>query len=131
MKFLAPLALSAALSVTGAQAQGFPGDVTRVTEGLIAAGMAIELGDKCDDVRVRYIRGINFLQSLKGALQDEGFSNAEIDAYIDNDAEKDRLEAIARGRLADLGVVTSDPATYCTVARAQINQGTQVGQLLR
>ncbi|SLN58401.1 DUF5333 domain-containing protein [Pseudooctadecabacter jejudonensis] len=125
------VALGLVVLASPVQAQSFPGDVERVTEGLIAAGMAIELGDKCDDVSVRYLRGINFLQSLKRALQDEGFSNAEIDAYIDNDEEKDRLEAIARGRLADLGVIEGNEASHCTVANAQIAQDTQVGRLLR
>ena len=132
MKTLKPLGLAMALMAgTAAQAQSSPGEVTVVTEGLIAAGMAIELGDKCDSVSVRYLRGLNFLQGLKRTLSDAGFSDAEIDAYIDNDAEKDRLEAIARARLADLGVVTTQAATYCTVANGQIAQGTQVGRLLR
>ncbi|MDA9208235.1 DUF5333 domain-containing protein [Octadecabacter sp.] len=131
MKKLIPFVLGATLAASSAQAQSSPRDVTRVTEGLIAAGMAIELGDYCDSVSVRMIRGLNFLQGLKGDLRDAGFSNDQIDAYIDDDQEKDRLEGIARGRLADLGVDTSDRASYCTVARNQIAQGTQVGALLR
>lgn len=108
-----------------------PANVERVTEGLIAAGMAIELGDKCDGVSVRMIRGLNFLQGLKSHLQDLGYSNAEIDAYIDNRTEKQRLETIARQRLNALGVRTDDGTTYCTVARSQIAEGTPVGRLLR
>lgn len=122
-------AVLGAILTTSATAN--PGDVTRVTEGIIAAGMAVELDDNCADVSVRILRGLNFLQGLKSALRDEGYSNAEIDAWIDDDAEKDRLEAIARQRLSDLGVRTDDPATYCVVARGQIEQGTQIGQLLR
>ena len=131
MKVLIPLALSVAVVGSGAQAQSSPHEVSRVAEGLIAAGMAIELGDLCDDVSVRTLRGLSFLQGLKRHLRELGFSNDEIDAYIDDDEEKDRLEAIARGRLADLGVVTTEADTYCTVANEQIAQGTQVGQLLR
>ena len=131
MKTLIPFATAALMSAGTAQAQSSPGDVTEVTEGLIAVGMALELSDKCDSVSARRIRGVNFLFSLKDKLEEAGFSDAAIDAYIDNDAEQDRLEAIARQRLADLGVVTSNGATYCTVARAQIAQGTQVGRLLR
>lgn len=124
--------LAAALGLSMAvPATANPANVERVTEGLIAAGMALELGEQCGDVRVRMLRGLNFLQGLKSHLSDLGYSSAEIDAFIDNDAEKDRLEAIARQRLAALGVKSNDAASYCTVARAQIAQGTQVGQLLR
>jgi hypothetical protein len=121
--------LSAAVlgAVMATSAMANPGDVTRVTEGIIAAGMAVELDDNCGDVSVRMLRGLNFLQGLKSALRDEGYSNAE----IDDDGDKDRLEAIARQRLSDLGVRTNDPASYCTVARGQIDQDTQIGRLLR
>ena len=119
------------LTLSATTASANPANVERVTEGLIAAGMAIELDDNCDGVSVRLLRGLNFLQGLKSHLQDLGYSNAEIDAYIDNRSEKARLETIARQRLNSLGVRTDDPATYCTVARGQIAEGTQVGRLLR
>lgn len=131
MKLIFSFILGATFMTSNAQAQTWPGDVSRVTEGLIAAGMAIELDDFCDDVSVRLLHGLNFLQGLKRHLRDLGFSNEQIDSYIDDDQEKDRLEAIARGRLGDLGVDTSNRASYCTVAKGQIAQDTQVGRLLR
>ncbi len=126
---LAPVVLGLTMAATTATAN--PANVERVTEGLIAAGMAVELGDNCNGVSVRMIRGLNFLQGLKSHLKDLGYSNAEIDAFVDSRSEKARLETMARQRLNGLGVRTDDPASYCTVARAQITQGTQVGQLLR
>jgi len=131
MKFPIPLSLGLALAATTAFANPPLRDVTRVSEGLIAAGMAIELGDNCNSVSTRLIRGLNFLQGLKNHASDLGYSNAEIDAYVNDRAEKARLETIARGRLADLGVSVGDPASYCVVAQAQMAAGTQVGQLLR
>ena len=132
MKTSKTLIAAAVVGLTlGSVAQANPANVERVTEGLIAAGMAIELDDNCSDVRVRMLRGLNFLQGLKNHLQDLGYSNAEIDAYIDNRSEKQRLETLARQRLNALGVRTDDASTYCTVAQTQIAQGTQVGQLLR
>jgi len=132
MKTSKTLIAAAVVGLTlGSVAQANPANVERVTEGLIAAGMAIELDDNCSDVRVRMLRGLNFLQGLKNHLQDLGYSNTEIDAYIDNRSEKQRLETLARQRLNALGVRTDDASTYCTVAQTQIAQGTQVGQLLR
>lgn len=131
MQPLIPFVLGVAVFAGAAQAQSRPHDVNRVAEGLIAVGMALELGDFCDDISVRKLRGLAFLQGLKSHLRDLGFSNAQIDGYIDDDDEKDRLEVIARARLSDLGVVTSDVTSYCRVARGQIAQATQVGQLLR
>jgi hypothetical protein len=106
-------------------------EVAYVREGLIAAGMAIELGDKCDAVSVRLIRGYSFLGSLKSHARSLGYTSDEIDAYVDDRAEKARLEDIARARLRDLGVVDGEAETYCTVARAEIAADTPVGHLLR
>lgn len=131
MKILPTLTLALALAATAALANPPLRDVTRISEGLIAAGMAIELGDKCDSVNTRIIRGLNFLQGLKSHASDLGYTDAEIDAYVEDRAEKARLEGIARGRLADLGVTIGDQASYCAVAQAQMAAGTQVGRLLR
>lgn len=126
-------AVGVVLAAVAGMAQAKPAlkDVSHVSEGLIAAGMAIELGDQCGDVSVRMIRGVSFLNGLKDHARSLGYSEAEIDAYVNDKVEKARLENVARGRLAALGAVPGDAASYCTVANAQIAQGSQVGQLLR
>lgn len=106
-------------------------DVAYVRDGIIAVGIAYEIGDKCGSIEARYLRGLGLLNDLKAHAAGLGYTDAEIDAYIDDDAEKDRLEAVARQQLADLGAVAGDEASYCAVGEAQIAAGTQVGQLLR
>jgi hypothetical protein len=102
-----------------------------ITEGLIDTAIAYEIGRKCDSLQARIVQGINFLYSLKAQAAALGYSSGEINAYIENEAEKDRLEAIARERLRALGGVDGRWETYCAVGRAQIAQGTQIGRLLR
>ena len=123
--------LALTLTAQPALALGPLKDVAAVRDGIIAVGMAYEIGDKCGSIEARYLRGLSYLNELKATAADLGYSQAEIDAYIDDDAEKDRLEAIARQQLADLGAVPGDEASYCTVGAAQIAAATQVGQLLR
>lgn len=106
-------------------------DVQRVRDGIIHVGMAYEISQKCDSIRARTFRGISFLQSLKNHARELGYSDAEIEAYVNDDAEEDRLEAIARQQLASLGVVEGNEATYCAAGRAQIAANTRVGWLLR
>ena len=106
-------------------------DVAHVREGIIAVGMAVELSDKCGSISPRTLRGINYLRGLQDHARGLGFSQAQIDAYVDDKSEKNRLEGIARTRLADMGVVNGQESTYCAVGRAQISQGTAVGRLLR
>ncbi len=106
-------------------------EVDHVREGIITAGIAYEIGDKCGPIDARLVRGYAFLNSLKTHAQGLGYSDAEIEAYVGDRAEKRRLEAIARERLATMGAVVGEPETYCAVGRAEIAAGSQIGQLLR
>ncbi|MGJ8622259.1 MAG: DUF5333 domain-containing protein [Yoonia sp.] len=128
---MAVILLASTLGAGAASAKPPLKDVAHVRDGIIHVGMAYEISEKCGDIRARLFRGIGFLQSLRGHAAQLGYSSDEIDAYINNAAEKDRLEAIARARLAALGVIDGREATYCAVGRAQIAANTRVGWLLR
>ncbi len=128
------LAILACVSIlpAAAPAQELPplGEVQVVTEGLIQTAMAYEIDRVCEELDGRRLQGIAFLWSLNSQARRLGYSREEIDAFIDNDAEKDRLEAVARERLRELGAVEGEPGTYCAVGRAEIAKGTQAGRLL-
>lgn len=106
------------------------GEVPAVWEGLVAAAVAYEIGDKCDGVDARILVGLAYLNDLKAEARRLGYTEEQIDAFIDDDAEKDRLEAVARGRLSAMGVVEGDPDTHCAAGRAEIAAGSAIGRLL-
>ena len=128
---LAALSIGLVTLAGGLSAQTALKDQPSVRDGIIYVGMAYEISQKCDSISARTFRGIGYLQSLKNQARDLGYSDAEIDAYVNDRAEKKRLEGIARDQLAALGVVSDDAASYCAVGRAQIAEGTRVGWLLR
>ncbi len=128
---MAVVTLAAMSLAGGASAQTALKDVAYIRDGIVHVGMAYEISRKCDSLRARTFRGINFLQSLKNHARELGYSDADIDAYVNDEAEEDRLKGIARAKLAELGVVNGDEASYCAVGRAQIAANTPVGQLLR
>lgn len=103
---------------------------TAISEALITIGIAYEISEVCPEIGARRLRGLNALLGLRSRAQAMGYSNAEIEAYIDNDAEKDRLEAIARDRLARLGARRGDTPAHCTVGRSEIAKNTGIGRLL-
>jgi uncharacterized membrane protein len=106
------------------------GNEAAITEGLIATAIAYEIGKECDGVDARILRGLAYLNSLRDEARRLGYSNQEIDAYIDDEEAKDRIEALARERFAALGGVEGDAESYCAVGRAEIAKGSQIGQLL-
>ncbi len=131
MKALLGAGAFLALMAQGVAAKPPLKDVAEVREGLIAVGMAYEISKRCDDLDARLLRGISYLNQLKARARDLGYSEREIEAYTDDEAEKDRLEGIARARLADLGAPRGDERGHCRVGEAQMAANTAVGQLLR
>lgn len=123
------LALTVVAAVP-ARAQSLADDPV-VTEGLIATAIAYEIGRRCGSLDARMLAGIGFLNSLKSHAVTQGYSSAQIDAYVNDDAEAARLEAVARARLADKGGVAGEWQTYCAVGRAEMAAGSQIGRLLR
>lgn len=122
-------ALAASLGHT-AQAAGLK-DEAEIRDGLLVVGMAYEISEKCGSIDARKLRGITTLLNLKSRARNLGYSSEEIDTYVDDKAEKKRLEGIARAQLVQLGVVPGEEETYCAVGRDQIAKGTGVGRLLR
>ncbi len=106
-------------------------DVAYVREGIIATGMAYEISEQCSTISARRIRGINYLFSLRSHAFDLGYTRAEVDAYIDDKAEENRLKDIAYGRLRELGTVAGNEATYCAAGQSEIAKDSAIGRLLR
>ncbi|MEM9795119.1 MAG: DUF5333 domain-containing protein [Pseudomonadota bacterium] len=106
-------------------------DERRITEGLITVGIAYEISEVCPSIDGRTFRGLRYLLALKSAARDLGYSDREIDAYVDDDAEKDRLEAIARDRLVRMGAARGDVGAHCAVGQAELAKDSQIGRLLR
>ena len=129
-KTLMTAALIAASLAGAAQAAELK-DEPEIRNGLLVVGMAYEISEKCGSIDARTLRGITTLLNLKSRARELGYSDEEIEAYIDNKPEKKRLEGIAREQLVQLGVTPGVEETYCTVGRDQIAKGTGVGRLLR
>ena len=123
------LAIIAALAATSATAD--LRDETQITEGIIAVGIAYEVSQQCPSISPRRIRGINYLYALKGMASDLGYSDAEIEAFIDNKSEEKRLEGIARQRLAARGASAGSPESFCVIGREEMAKGSAIGRLLR
>lgn len=123
-------AMSLAMFAGNLSAQSALRDVAEIREGLIVVGSAYELSEKCGSISARTIRGAIYLNALRNRAIALGFTQAQVDAYTDDNVEKARLEGIARARLAEKGVVPGQEATYCAVGRAEIAAGSAIGRLL-
>jgi Family of unknown function (DUF5333) len=71
------------------------------------------------------------IEDLKSYALDQGYSRDEVEAFIKNKDQKNRLKAEAAAYLAEAGAVEGDPESYCKVGRDEIAKGSLIGELLR
>jgi len=102
-----------------------------IDDGLTLVAIGNYLRKKCDDISPRFWKTYNFMTGLQARARDLGYSDAEIEAYLDDRDEKKRVKDRARAYLEARGADFDDPVTFCTVGRAEIAEGTSVGQFLK
>lgn len=124
------LSLTAA-SVTPAMAKPPLREVSEIDDALLDIGVADIIRKNCPSISARMFRAVKMAWDLKGRANDLGYSNAEIDAYIDSDAEKARMKARGAAFFKAKGVDTSDPQSYCALGREEIQKSSRIGSLLK
>jgi hypothetical protein len=106
-------------------------DVAAVDDALLDLGLADRIRKECPDISAKMFRAIGYLNNIQQTAKSLGYSDAEIDAYRKSDAEKARMKARGAAYLKANGVDTSDPQSYCTLGRAEIQKSSRIGSLLR
>ena len=106
-------------------------DETAISERILTVGIADIIRNECPSIRARMLRAVFYVTATERMARKLGYSQAEVDAYVDDDVEKDRLRGIGHARLAEWGAVPGQPETYCTVGRDQIAAKTEIGKLLK
>lgn len=104
----------------------------RVHNGLlmIAIGRHIEL--TCPTIERRRIAAGAFMLGLANHAMSLGYSREEITEYVEDDAEQERMIAIARQYLEQRGVTSlEDVDGACRIGRDEIAARSQIGRLLR
>lgn len=129
-KKLMSLTLATVMVASGAAAKPHLRD-TVIDDTLLAIGLADQIRKTCPSISARIFRALGVINGLKDQAREMGYSDAEIDAYRNSDAEKARLRAAGEARLAGEGVTPGDAASYCAFGRREIEKQTPIGVLLR
>ena len=108
-----------------------PADIAEVRLGLLAVTVGDMIQRNCETISPRLLRVYVLRNQLISAARAAGFSDAEIDAFVDDPIANDNLRAEAQAYLEERGLSTRTAASYCKVGSAEIDAGTSVGRLLR
>ena len=126
------LALAAAMTVSSAAAaKPSLSQVAYVDDGLFYVAVADVIRKGCGDINARLFKAIGVLRDLKNHASSLGYSDAEIEAFVESDAEKDRMRARGSKLFKSRGVNPENPEDLCRMGREEIAQKSPIGVLLR
>jgi hypothetical protein len=105
--------------------------VSEIDDGLMTIAIADEIRKNCDGISARMIRALRQIKALETRAEALGYSEDEIDAYVNSASEKKRMRKKAEAYLASQGVAFDDTKALCSFGRAQIAEGGAIGFFLR
>lgn len=106
-------------------------EVKEVDDELYYIAIANEISDYCPSISGRRLKAIGVMWGLKSKANSLGYSDGEIRAYVESDAEKDRMRAKGESYLAANGVSYDNPISFCTLGQAEIERNSAIGVYLR
>lgn len=106
-------------------------DNQHITDSLMAGRVADVIRSTCPSISARMVTAYAKLEDLKKYAVDQGYTEAEVKAFLKDKSQKDRIKALAADYLAKAGAVEGDVESYCVAGRAEIDKGTLAGSMLR
>lgn len=103
-------------------------DNTYINDRLVGARVADLIRRGCPSISGRIFYAYSQARALKKYAQDQGYSAAQIDAFLDSADDKKRIYAIADAYLRQQGA--TDQAGLCRLGREEIAKNTVTGTLL-
>ncbi|MDP0925995.1 DUF5333 domain-containing protein [Paracoccus onubensis] len=101
-----------------------------INDRLIAARIADRIRRECPTISARMVYAWSQARALKKYARDKGYSEAQIEAFLDSRPDKDRIYAVAEDYMARNGVTNGDAESYCRLGRDEIAKKTVTGSLL-
>lgn len=127
---LLPIALIGALLAGPAAALEPLSQEKHINDRLIAARIADRVRRTCPTIDGRILYAYGEARKLKSYARNKGYSNAQIDAFLDSKADKKRIYAVAEDYLKRKGAKAGDPQSFCAIGKQEIANRTIIGSLL-
>ncbi|MFN3526352.1 MAG: DUF5333 domain-containing protein [Paracoccus sp. (in: a-proteobacteria)] len=126
----AALLASLPLATPAAAAQEPLSQNAYVVDRLVQARVADLVRRGCPSIEARMVRAFREARALKRHALDQGYSEAQIDAFLDSREDRQRIYAQADRYMVERGVVNGQPDTFCRLGRDEIARQTVAGSLL-
>ena len=130
------LAIFVSGSAVGATSQAEVNETLRTTpaiyNGLFTAALIKHVTDTCPAIEPPgRVRRVSFFLGLYNQARGLGFSRDQIEAFVDDKSEQERLRGVVESHLTRAGVDPKSETEVCAYARTQIAERTALGRQLR
>ncbi len=101
-----------------------------INESLLAVAVADKVRKTCPNIYARMVTFYFKAKALEKYARKLGYTENEVEAFLDDKSEKARVNGLAQAYMADRGVIEGDVESYCQLGRAEIVAGSLIGSLL-
>lgn len=123
-------ALAVAALVPAASAASLSQE-TDINDALFEIAVANEIRKECDSISPRLFTAIGRMNDLKAEARQRGYSDAEIDAYVNDKAEKRKMRERRNAYIRAQGATPDDGPSLCALGQTEIAKQSAIGALLR
>ncbi len=102
-----------------------------INAGLLAVAAADKIRRECGDMSGRFWAARSYANQLKDMAIKRGYSEAQIDAYIDDSAEKAKMRERRNAYFESKGASNLDAASLCRLGRDEIKNRSRIGSFLK
>lgn len=134
MRMITTSVLSLALiagTVTGASAKAGLANEKDINAGLLAVAAADKIRRECDSLGGRFFKARSYASELKALARERGYSDAEIDAYVNNKANRKAMRERRNAYFKSKGASNLDAQSLCVLGRAEMSKKSAIGALLK
>ena len=131
-RFFASLSLAALLTAAVPAYATVPlSQNQHITDSLVAAKVGDTIRKTCPSITARMFTVLGKMNDLEAYARAQGYTEAEVKAFLKDQTEKKRINALATAYLKKAGAVEGDAESYCVAGKAEIAKGTLAGSLLK
>ncbi|MCQ0092624.1 DUF5333 domain-containing protein [Roseovarius sp. M141] len=102
-----------------------------INAGLLAIAAADKIRRECNDFSGRFWAARSYVTQLKGMAAKRGYTEAQIDAYVNDDAEQAKMRERRNAYFKSKGASNLDAASLCQLGREEIKNRSRIGSFLK
>ncbi|MDO5757287.1 MAG: DUF5333 domain-containing protein [Rhodobacterales bacterium] len=106
-------------------------DEQDINSGLLAISVADKIRRECSQISGRFLTGRAYATQLKSMASQRGYSDEEIETYVNDSAGKAKMRERRNAYFKSKGASNLDAASLCRLGRDEIKNRSLIGSFLK